>query len=84
MLWLVVGEQYLCMRVLLFDFSLPKIVMMSTSEKSVAAAPMNVAMRMFHDPQHPGRPNHQQPLCFCTSATSADIEENEHDINLKV
>ena len=61
-------EQYLCMRVLWFDFSLPRIAMMATSKKSVPAARTNIAMRMFHVPQCPGCPNHQQPSSFCNRA----------------
>ena len=68
--WLLCSEQYLCMRVLLFDFSLPNNTMMATSEKSVPAATTNVDMRMFLDPQCPGCPNHQQPSSFCTIVQS--------------
>ena len=58
-------EQYLCMRVLLFDFSLPHHIMMMASKKSVPAATVNITMRIFHIPQRPGSPNHQQPSSFC-------------------
>ena len=54
------------MRALLIDFSEPSSTMIITNNQSMDAAAINVVTKIFHDPQRPDCPNHQQPSSFCT------------------